>query len=90
MVYTCKHTLYQLSNSLQFPHEQPDKQQTLLYRVQVRWVCWLIKLSNTMVIEPAFGTFGSVGRCQRFDFLKCYKKKITFLPYSNILRCTCI
>ncbi len=23
-----------------------------------------IKHSNTMVIEPAFGTFGSVGRCQ--------------------------
>ncbi len=28
------------------------------------WVCWPIKHSNTMVIEPAFGTFGSVGRCQ--------------------------
>ncbi len=27
-------------------------------------VCWPIKHSNTMVIEPAFGTFGSVGRCQ--------------------------
>ncbi len=26
--------------------------------------CWPIKHSNTMVIEPAFGTFGSVGRCQ--------------------------
>ncbi len=25
---------------------------------------WPIKHSNTMVIEPAFGTFGSVGRCQ--------------------------
>ncbi len=32
--------------------------------VQVRRVCWPIKHSNTMVIEPAFGTFGSVGRCQ--------------------------
>ncbi len=31
---------------------------------QVRRVCWPIKHSNTMVIEPAFGTFGSVGRCQ--------------------------
>ncbi len=31
--------------------------------VQVRRVCWPIKHSNTMVIEPAFGTFGSVGRC---------------------------
>ncbi len=27
-------------------------------------VCWPIKHSNTMVTEPAFGTFGSVGRCQ--------------------------
>ncbi len=31
---------------------------------QVWRVCWPIKHSNTMVIEPAFGTFGSVGRCQ--------------------------
>ncbi len=30
--------------------------------VQVRRVCWPIKHSNTMVIEPAFGTFGSVGQ----------------------------
>ncbi len=29
-----------------------------------RRVCWPIKHSNTMVIEPAFGSFGSVGRCQ--------------------------
>ncbi len=36
----------------------------ILYWVQVRRVCWPIKHSNTMVIEPAFGTFGSVGRCQ--------------------------
>ncbi len=35
-----------------------------MHGVQVRWVCWPIKHSNTMVIEPAFGTFGSVGRCQ--------------------------
>ncbi len=35
-----------------------------LYGVQVWWVCWPIKHSNTMVIQPAFGTFGSVGRCQ--------------------------
>ncbi len=34
-----------------------------IYGVQVRRVCWPIKHSNTMVIEPAFGTFGSVGRC---------------------------
>ncbi len=25
-------------------------------------VCWSIKHSNTMDIEPAFGTFGSVGQ----------------------------
>ncbi len=36
----------------------------ILYGVQVRRVCWPIKHSNTMVIEPAFGTFGSAGRCQ--------------------------
>ncbi len=36
----------------------------VLYGVQVRRVCWPVKHSNTMVIEPAFGTFGSVGRCQ--------------------------
>ncbi len=36
----------------------------LLTIVQVRRVCWPIKHSNTMVIEPAFGTFGSVVRCQ--------------------------
>ncbi len=32
---------------------------------QVRRVCWPIKHSNTMVIEPAFGTFGSVGSVTR-------------------------
>ncbi len=32
--------------------------------VQVRRVCWSIKHSNTMVIKPAFGTFGTVDRCQ--------------------------
>ncbi len=26
--------------------------------------CWPIKHSYTMIIEPAFGIFGSVGRCQ--------------------------
>ncbi len=36
----------------------------ILYGVQVRRVCWPIKHSNTMVIEPAFGTFSSVCRCQ--------------------------
>ncbi len=41
-----------------------DNTPYILYGVQVRWVCWPIKHSNTMVIETAFGTFGSVGRCQ--------------------------
>ncbi len=38
--------------------------QVLWSGVQVRRVCWPVKHSNTMVIEPAFGFFGSVGRCQ--------------------------
>ncbi len=38
-----------------------DNTPLILYGVQVRRVCWPIKHSNTMVIEPAFGTFGSVG-----------------------------
>ncbi len=33
-------------------------------------VCWPIKHSNTMVIEPAFGTFGSVGSAK-----SCWKMK---------------
>ncbi len=36
----------------------------LLCLIQVWRVCWPIKHSITMVVEPAFGTFGSVGRCQ--------------------------
>ncbi len=36
----------------------------ILYGVQVRLVCWPIMHSSTIVIEPAFGTFGSVCRCQ--------------------------
>ncbi len=35
-----------------------------LDKVQVRLVCWPIKHSNTILIEPAFDTLGSVGRCQ--------------------------
>ncbi len=41
-----------------------DNTSQILYEVQVWWVCWPVKHSNTMVIEPAFGTVGSVGRCQ--------------------------
>ncbi len=37
---------------------------SIVYGVQIRRVCWPIKHSNSMVIEPAFGTFDSVGRCQ--------------------------
>ncbi len=38
-----------------------DNTPSILDGVQVRWVCWAIKHSNTTVTEPAFGTFG---RCQ--------------------------
>ncbi len=44
-------------------HLPLDNTPYIFYGVQVRRICWLIKHSNTMVIEPAFGTFGSVGRC---------------------------
>ncbi len=41
---------------------------TILHRFSMGFrsgrVCWPIKHGYTMVIEPAFGTFGSVGRCQ--------------------------
>ncbi len=41
---------------------------TIPHRFSIRFrsgeFAGLIKHSNTMVIEPAFGTFGSVGRCQ--------------------------
>ncbi len=39
--------------------------------------CWPIKHSNTMVIEPAFGTFGSVGMCQVLQHLHkaCQQKE---------------
>ncbi len=36
----------------------------IIYEVQVKRVCWPIKHSNTMVIETASGTFGSVSRCK--------------------------
>ncbi len=45
-------------------HLPLDNTLYILYGVQVRQVCWPIKHSNTTVIEPAFGTLGSVGRCQ--------------------------
>ncbi len=45
-------------------HLPLDNTTQILYEVQVWRVCWPVKHSNTMVIEPAFGTFGSVGRCQ--------------------------
>ncbi len=55
-----KITVYTLQKTLQTTPLLADP----CSRVQIRWVCWPIKHSNTMVIEPAFGTFGSVGRCQ--------------------------
>ncbi len=45
-------------------HLPLDNTPEILYEVQVRRVCWPIMHSNTMIIELAFGTFGSVGRCQ--------------------------
>ncbi len=45
-------------------HLPLDNTPYILYGVQVRGVCWPMKHSNTMVIEPAFGTFGSVDRCR--------------------------
>ncbi len=45
-------------------HLPLDNTPLILYGVQVRRVCWTVKHSNTMAIEPAFGTFGSVGRYQ--------------------------
>ncbi len=45
-------------------HLPLDNTPYILYWVQVRGVCWPIKHTNTMAIKPAFGTFGSVGRCQ--------------------------
>ncbi len=45
-------------------HLPLDNTPYILYGVQVRQVCWPIKNSNTMVIKSAFGTFGSMGRCQ--------------------------
>ncbi len=44
-------------------HLPLDNTSYILDGVQVRRVCWPIKHSNTMVIEPVFDTFGSVGRC---------------------------
>ncbi len=50
-------------------HLPLDNTPQILYGVQVWWVCWPIKHSNTMVTEPAFGTFGSVVK------LSCCKMK---------------
>ncbi len=33
-------------------------------KIRLRLFCWPVKHTNTMVIEPTFGAFGSVGRCQ--------------------------
>ncbi len=41
-------------------HLPLDNTPWILYGVQVRQVCWPIKHGNTMVIEPAFGTFGTL------------------------------
>ncbi len=53
--------------------------------VQVSRVCWPMKHSNTMVIEPAFGTFGSVRRWQVL-----LGNEINFFTIFDFFRCTCI
>ena len=45
-------------------HLPLDNNPEILCGAQVRHVFWPIKHSNTMVIEPAFCTFGNVGRCK--------------------------
>ncbi len=45
-------------------HFSLDNSPYILYGIQVWWVCWPVKHTNTMVIWPTFGAFGSVGRCQ--------------------------
>ncbi len=45
-------------------HLPLDNTPYILYGDQVRLVCWPIKHRNTRVIELAFGTFSTVGRCQ--------------------------
>ncbi len=45
-------------------HLPLDNIPSILYGVQVRRACWSIKHTNIMVSEPAFGTVGSVDRCQ--------------------------
>ncbi len=37
---------------------------TASIRLWLWWVCWPVKHTNTMVLWPTFGDFGSVGRCQ--------------------------
>ncbi len=57
-------TAFRSSELLSGVSHLPLDNTQILYGVQVRRVCCPIKHSNTMVIEPAFGTFGSVDRCQ--------------------------
>ncbi len=45
-------------------HFPLDNIPKILFGVQVWWVCWPVKHTNTMVIWPTFSAFGSVGRCQ--------------------------
>ncbi len=45
-------------------HFPLDNTPYIFYGVQVWWVRWPVKHTNTMVILPTFGAFGSVGRCQ--------------------------
>ncbi len=56
--------IFLLTRFYAFYASSSQDEEVQVRQVQVRQVCWPIKHSNTMVIEPAFGTFGSVGRCQ--------------------------
>ncbi len=61
----------------------------IFYGVQVRRLCWPIKHSNTMVIEPAFGIFGSVGRCRILleNEISIFKKLVSRRKTWSALKC---
>lgn len=70
----------------------------ILSGVKVQWVSWPNKHSDIMVIEPAFGSFGTVGRSQVLSNNKISisrklvimtKHKRIVSQYSYSLRSTC-
>ncbi len=62
----------------------PHRFSMILYGVQVRRVCWPVKHTNTMVIEPTFGAFGSVGRCQILleNEISIFKKLVSRIKHE--------